>query len=187
VSTNLACDHSSPSTTPQVQLEPHPLGYNKQNSTSHQRLAASRPAKQTHLDLLPELTNKQRRPLSCTSALFSCVPRVARTDRQTGAISRKRQCSDRGVVARVLPKPLFDLVVPDRNSGIRATGCERIVRRVESQRIDRPDVVNVVNCLAMTLERVLFFLDGRRWIKVFYGDSALDRRGCVPWQSNCTS
>lgn len=79
-----------------------------------------------------------------------------------------------------MAQPLFDLVVPDGDGGVRAARRERVVRRVEGERIDRPNVVDVVDRLAVALERVLFFLDGRRGVEVLNGNAALDGGRRVP-------
>ena len=55
---------------------------------------------------------------------------------------------------------------------------------MEGERIDWPNVVDIVDRLAVALERVLFFLDGRRGVEVLYGDAALYGGGRVPWKSH---
>jgi hypothetical protein len=71
-------------------------------------------------------------------------------------------------------------MVPDGNGGVRAARRERVVRRVEGERVDGPYVIYVVYRLSVTLERVLFFLDGRRGVEVFYGDATFYRGRRVP-------
>ena len=53
---------------------------------------------------------------------------------------------------------------------------------MESECVDRPDVVDVIYRLAMTLERVLFLLDGWRGVEVLYRDAAFNGGGRVTWQ-----
>jgi len=53
---------------------------------------------------------------------------------------------------------------------------------VESERVDWPDVVDVVYRLAMTFERVLFLLDGWRGVEVFHSNAAFDGRGRITWK-----
>jgi hypothetical protein len=60
----------------------------------------------THLDLLSELANEQRGPLSRARALFPRVPHVARADCQARPLRGERECGDGSVVARVA-EPLF--------------------------------------------------------------------------------
>jgi hypothetical protein len=55
---------------------------------------------------------------------------------------------------------------------------------MESECVDRPDVVGVIYRLAVTLERVLFLLDGRRRVKVLYGDAAFYGGGRVTWKKD---
>jgi hypothetical protein len=157
---------------------PHPFGYKKKNDLRPSTYSSQ--LSETHLDLLSKLTNKERGPLSRTRTLLARIPRVARADREACAVRRERQRGDGSVVARVLAQPLFDLVVPDGDGGVRAPRRERIVRRVEGERIDRPNVIDVVDRLAVALERVLFFLDGRRGVEVLYGNAALDGGRRVP-------
>ena len=88
----------------------------------------------------------------------------------------ERERGDRCVVAQVLTQPLFDLVVPDGDGGVRATRRERVVRRVEGERVD------IVDRLAVALERVFFFLHCWRGVEVLYGDAAFDRGGRVSWK-----
>ena len=83
-------------------------------------------------------------------------------------------------MARVLAEALFDLVVPNGDGGVGAARREGIVRRVEGESVYGPDVVHVVDRLAVALEGVFFFLDGRRGVEVLDGDAALDGRRGVP-------
>ena len=53
---------------------------------------------------------------------------------------------------------------------------------MEGQRVYGPDVVHVIDRLAVALERVLFFLHGWRWVEVFDGYATLDGRRGVPWK-----
>ncbi len=50
---------------------------------------------------------------------------------------------------------------------------------MEGEGVDGPDVVDVVDGLAVALEGVFFVLDGGRGVKVFDGDAAFDRGACV--------
>ena len=45
---------------------------------------------------------------------------------------------------------------------------------VECERVDGPDVVDVVDCVSVALEGVLFGLDGGCGVEVFNGDAAFD-------------
>ena len=51
--------------------------------------------------------------------------------------------------------------------------------RVEGKGVDGPDVINVVNRLAMALERVFLVLDLGAWVEIFNRNPAFDRRSCV--------
>jgi hypothetical protein len=174
VSTNLTVPR-------RAQLAPHPFGYKTKilPQTQHTRHPAK---KDTHLDPLSKLTNEQRRPLSRPRSLLALIPRITHPDREPRPVRRKRERSDGRLVARELTQPFFDLVVPDRDRRVRAARCERVVRRVERERVDGPYVVDVVDRLSVALERVLFFLDRWRGIEVLYGDASFDRRGRVPWE-----
>ena len=74
-------------------------------------------------------------------------------------------------------------MVPDRHGSVGTRGGEGVERGVEGKRIDGPDVVDVVDGLAVAFEGVFFFLRGRRRVEVFDGDAAFDRGGCVSWNT----
>ena len=100
------------------------------------------------------------------------------------------------MILGVLPETLLQLVVPDGYRTVRAGRCEGIItitvgsvhlgirelrglHRMEGKCIDGPYVVDVINGLTVALERILLFLNFGAWIKVFNGNSSLDRGGCV--------
>jgi hypothetical protein len=52
---------------------------------------------------------------------------------------------------------------------------------MESERIDRPNVVHVINGLSVAFESIFLFLRGWRRVEILYGDSTFYRSGCVSY------
>jgi len=48
------------------------------------------------------------------------------------------------------------------------------VHRMESEHINWPHMVYIINCLSVALEHIFLVLDLWTWVKVFYTDPAFD-------------
>ena len=72
----------------------------------------------------------------------------------TGKRNRRRRPRE----LEVLPQPLLDLVIPDRHGSIRTRRSEGVESGMEGEGVDGPEVVDVVDGLAVAFERIFFFL-----------------------------
>lgn len=139
------------------------------------------------------MTNKDTRRPSSLGTLLSLVPCVADADSELRAIGVECDGRHRGVVLGVLAQTLLELVVPDGYRAVRAGRGKGIVPAatsalsicanervyshwVECERVDRPDVIDVVDSLAVALERVLLLLHFGAGVEVFDGDTSF--HGC---------
>lgn len=117
-----------------------------------------RKTRKAHLDFITDRLDTDGRPLSALGPLLSLIPCIANSHCQFGPITAKGYRRDGSLVFLVLSQTLLDFVVPDRHCSIRACRGECVVDGMKSERIDRPDVINVVDCLSVTFECVFFLL-----------------------------
>jgi hypothetical protein len=90
--------------------------------------------------------------------LLAFVPRIANAHCNLGTVTIERDRGDRPWVFEILPKALLDLVIPDGDGTVGPSGREGVVDGVEGKGVDWPNVVDVVDGLPMTFERVFFLL-----------------------------
>lgn len=168
--------------------------YNERQISSRNQVKSS-----SYLDLIPCCPYVYTGTFCRLRALFTLLPRVAHAHSQLRAVAVERDRRHGGVVLRVLTQPLLQLVVPYRDGAVRTGGSEGVVtvtqkqggekgrmgescgyvHRVECEGVDRPDVVHVIDSLAVALERVLLVLRFGAGVKVLHCYSALDRRGRI--------
>ena len=74
-------------------------------------------------------------------------------------------------------------MVPDRHGSIRTRRGEGVEGWMEGEGVDGPDVVDVVDSLAVAFECVFLFLRSGRRVEVFDGDTTFDGSSCVSWSN----
>jgi hypothetical protein len=137
---------------------------------------------ETHLNLLPNRPYTQPRRNSISLQPFlTLIPRITDPNRNLRPIAIKRNSRHRPGELGVLSQPLLHLVVPDRHGSVGTRRGEGVEGGMEGERVDGPDVVDVVDGLAVAFECVFFFLGGGGRVEVFDGDAAFDGGGCVSW------
>lgn len=100
----------------------HPLGYGSAVSRASKR----GPLNRAYFDLIPESPDIQRGWRRGLRALLAELPAVAHPDSEVRSVAAERDARDGGVEL-VLPQPLLQLVVPDRDRAIAAGRGECIV------------------------------------------------------------
>jgi len=72
-------------------------------------------------------------------------------------------------------------MVPNADCGIRTCGGKGVVGWVECKRVDRPDVVYIVDGLPMALESIFFILGDGGGIEVFNSYPAFYRCSSIAY------
>jgi hypothetical protein len=70
-------------------------------------------------------------------------------------------------------------MIPDRHGAIRPCRGECVVCRMKGERVNWPDVIYVLDRLAMAFKGVFLFLARRRRIKIFNCNPAFYGSGCI--------